>query len=258
MRRSHVPLIISAGIMVFLYLPIVVLVVQSFNDSRFGGNWSGFTLKWYEMLFEHRGVITSTKNTLIVAFTATILSTVLGTMAAWALHRYQGKLQTGHQILVHGPLVVPDILMGISLLLLFVNLSIPLGLMTVILAHTTFGLSYVAFVVLGRLQEFDHSLLDAARDLGAGAWTTLWRVLLPLLWPGIAAGALLAFTLSLDDFVITFFVSGPGSSTLPVQVYGMMKHGQPALINALSVIFMGATFSIVVLSQLLLKRHSDK
>ncbi|MDP0498371.1 MAG: ABC transporter permease [Verrucomicrobiota bacterium JB024] len=244
-------------ILVFLYLPILVLFAQSFNDARFGGSWNGFTLKWYKLLFEHRGVITATENTLIVAVTATLLSTVLGTLAAWALHRFQSRMQKVHQVLIYGPLVVPDILMGISLLLLFVNLSVPLGLGTVIVAHSTFGLSYVAFVVLGRLQEFDHSLLDAARDLGAGSWTTLWRVLLPLLWPGIAAGALLAFTLSLDDFVITFFVAGPGSSTLPVQVYGMMKHGQPALINALSVLFMSATFGIVLASQFLLRKRYD-
>lgn len=257
MKRSRFPFVATTLILVFLYLPILVLFAQSFNDARFGGSWNGFTLKWYKLLFEHRGVITATENTLIVAVTATLLSTVLGTLAAWALHRFQSRMQKVHQVLIYGPLVVPDILMGISLLLLFVNLSVPLGLGTVIVAHSTFGLSYVAFVVLGRLQEFDHSLLDAARDLGAGSWTTLWRVLLPLLWPGIAAGALLAFTLSLDDFVITFFVAGPGSSTLPVQVYGMMKHGQPALINALSVLFMSATFGIVLASQFLLRKRYD-
>ncbi|MCB1120556.1 MAG: ABC transporter permease [Verrucomicrobiae bacterium] len=256
MKPSRLPLFVTVAILLFLYLPILVLVVQSFNDSRFGGSWGGFTLKWYDLLFEHRGVIASTKNTLIVALSATVLSTVLGTLAAWSLHRFHSRLQKVHMILVYGPLVVPDILMGISLLLLFVNLSIPLGLFTVILAHTTFCLSYVVFVILGRLQEFDHQVLDAARDLGAGTWTVVKKVLLPLLWPGIAAGALLAFTLSLDDFVMTFFVAGPGSATLPVQVYGMMKHGQPALINALSVLFMTATFGIALLGQFLMKKQA--
>src|SRR5690606_1932365 len=154
-------------------------------------------------------------NTLIIALTATVVSMVFGTLAAWVLHRYRTMLQRLHYVLVYAPLVVPDILMGISLLMLFVNLHTQLGLGTVILAHTTFCISYVALVVLGRLQDFDETLLDAARDLGAGPLTVAWRILLPLLGPGIAAGGLLAFTLSVDDFVITFFTAGPGSTTLP-------------------------------------------
>jgi spermidine/putrescine transport system permease protein len=257
MRPSRVPLVVSLLMAVFLYIPIVMLVVQSFNAARFGGQWEGFSFIWYERLLDNRPVWLATRQSLIVAVTSTLFSTVLGTIAAWALHRYRSRLQDAHYLLVYSPLVVPDILMGMSLLLLFVNLGVQLGVGTVMVAHITFCTSYVAFVLLGRLQDFDFSLIDAARDLGAREATIFLKIILPLLGPGILAGALLAFTLSIDDFVITFFVSGPGSSTLPVHVYSMMKHGTPSLINALSVILMTVTFSLVLISQPLLKKHTQ-
>ena len=249
MKPSRFPLTVATLTLIFFYVPILMLVIQSFNEARYGGMWQGFSLRWYEDLFQNEAIWRATRNTTIVAIATTIISTVLGTIAAWVLHTYQTRLQSFHNLLVYAPLVVPDILMGISLLMLFVNLGVGLGLTTIIIAHITFCTSYVALVVLGRLQDFDFTLLDAAQDLGARWPTILWRVLLPLLGPGIAAGGLLAFTLSIDDFVITFFVAGPGSSTLPVHVYSMMKHGTPTLINALSVVFMAVTFSIVILSQ---------
>jgi spermidine/putrescine transport system permease protein len=253
-------MLVSIGVMVFLYAPIVVLVIFSFNDSRYPGAWHGWTLRWYRQLLEAqsveaRDIWRATRNTLSVAFCATAISMVFGTMAAWAMHRFKTRLQSAHQMLVYAPLVVPDILMGISLLMLFVNMSVNLGLTTIIIAHTTFCISYVALVVLGRLQDFDHTLVDAARDLGANGFSVCWRILLPLLGPGIAAGGLLAFTLSVDDFVITFFTAGPGSTTLPVQVYSMMRHGTPTLINALSVIFIIITFSVVIFSQRILQKR---
>jgi spermidine/putrescine transport system permease protein len=261
-KRSRLPMLVSISVMVFLYAPIIVLVIYSFNDSRYPGSWNGFTMKWYKQLIEAHTVEAcdiwrATRNTFFVAICATLFSMVLGTMAAWALYRHSSKLQKFHQALIYAPLVVPDILMGISLLMLFVNLSIQLGLTTIILAHTTFCISYVALVVLGRLQDFDHTLVDAARDLGANNINVGLRILLPLLGPGIAAGGLLAFTLSVDDFVVTFFTSGPGSTTLPVQVYSMMRHGTPTLINALSVIFIVITFSVVIFSQRILQKRSN-
>ncbi len=249
MRRSRLPLLAGIGVLLFLYLPMVALVAQSFNASRFGGRWMGFSLKWYARLFENRPIWDALWNSLFVALVGTGVSVVLGTLSGWAMHRYRGGLQRVHHSLVYAPLVVPDVLMGISLLLLFVNSGVPLGLGTISLAHITFCISYVAFVVLGRLQEFDDSVLDAARDLGAGWWTTFWRVVLPMLAPGIASGAVLAFTLSIDDFVITFFVAGPGSTTLPVHVYSMIRHGTPTLINALSGLLMAVTFGLVLLGQ---------
>lgn len=261
-QRSRFPMIVSICVMIFLYAPILVLILYSFNDSRYPGSWHGFTLKWYRMLIEAstvevRDIWRATRNTFIVAFFATFISMVFGTMAAWALYRFQSKFQKFHQALIYAPLVVPDILMGISLLMLFVNLSINLGLTTIIIAHTTFCISYVALVVLGRLQDFDHTLVDAARDLGANNMKVGLRILLPLLGPGIAAGGLLAFTLSVDDFVVTFFTSGPGSTTLPVQVYSMMRRGTPTLINALSVIFIVITFSVVIFSQRILQKRNN-
>ena len=249
MPRSRTPWITTVAVLAFFYLPVVALVANSFNRSRFGGSWEGFTLDWYVRLYGQREIWSALSNTLVIAVVATAVSTVLGTTAALALHRYRGRLQKLHYLLVYTPLVIPEILMGIGLLLFFVTVGLRLGLVTVALSHVTFCISYVAFVVLGRLQDFDWGLVEAAQDLGATPWVAFRRVVLPNLAPGIAAGALLAFTLSIDDFVITFFTSGPGSTTLPVRIYSMIKHGSPALINALSTLLLLVTFTTVWLSQ---------
>ena len=251
MRSRYTSLFVTLMVLVFMYLPIIMLVAQSFNESRYGGKWNGFSLKWYEALFNDASIINATINTLIVAFVATIISTSLGTCAAWALNRYRhSRLQSAHYAIIYAPMVMPDILMGISLLLLFVSLQVDLGLTTVIIAHTTFCVSFVTFTVLARLQDFDFNIIQAAQDLGAGNVRIFIKIILPLLGPGIAAGAMMAFTLSMDDFVVTFFVGGPGSTTLPVKVYSMMKHGPPAIINALSVVFMALTFTVAIAGQL--------
>jgi len=247
--RSRTPWITTVAVLAFFYLPVVALVANSFNRSRFGGSWEGFTLDWYVRLYGQREIWSALSNTLVIAVVATAVSTVLGTTAALALHRYRGRLQKLHYLLVYTPLVIPEILMGIGLLLFFVTVGLRLGLLTVALSHVTFCISYVAFVVLGRLQDFDWGLVEAAQDLGATPWVAFRSVVLPNLAPGIAAGALLAFTLSIDDFVITFFTSGPGSTTLPVRIYSMIKHGSPALINALSTLLLLVTFTTVWLSQ---------
>lgn len=253
MRRSLTPLVVTIAVLAFFYLPVVVLVVNSFNASRFGGEWSGFTLAWYRRLAAAPEIWHALGNTAIIALVSTVGATVLGTAAAFALDRYRSRLQDAHYLLVYAPLVIPEILMGISLLLFFVALRVELGYATIVIAHITFCVSYVAMVVLGRLQDFDWSLVEAAQDLGADAFTTARRVVLPLLAPGIAAGALLAFTLSVDDFVITFFVAGPGTTTLPLRIYSMIKHGSPPLINALSTLLLVVTTTAVWLSQRLLE-----
>lgn len=259
MKHSRLPMYVTAGILCFFYLPIVVLIVNSFNVSRFGGTWEGATLDWYRLLFAERSIWAALVNTTIIAISATALSAVLGTTAAFALHRYHTRLQRMHYTLIYTPLVVPEILMGIGLLLFFVALGFRLGLLTVFLAHVTFCVSYVAMVVLARLQDFDFTLVEAAQDLGAGRWTVARRILLPLLWPGIAAGSLLAFTLSIDDFVITFFVSGPGSTTLPVRIYSMIKHSKHMpMINALSVLLLVVTTGAVWGSQALQKKEKAR
>ena len=249
MKRSLFPLCVTIVVLVFFYLPIVVLVVNSFNASRFGGSWEGFSFHWYSRLFRQGEIWQAVENTLVIAVAATLVSTLIGTTAAFALHRYASRLQRVHFTLIYTPLVVPEVLMGMSLLLLFVALGVNLGLFTIFIAHVTFCISYVAMVVLGRLQDFDFAMVEAAQDLGAGWWTVIWRVLLPLLAPGIAAGALLAFTLSVDDFVISFFVAGPGSTTLPIRIYSMIKHGSPPLINALSTLLLVLTFTVLLITQ---------
>lgn len=254
MKHRYTSLIITFMVLAFMYLPMLSLIVQSFNESKYGGKWMGFSLKWYQALFHDKAVIDATLNTLWVAFMATIVSVILGTGAAWALNRFQSRMQQINYTLFSAPLMVPDLLMGISLLLLFVNLGVSLGLTTVILAHITFCVSFVTFTVLARLQDFDFTLIQAARDLGAGNWKIFRKIVLPLIAPGIVAGALMAFTLSMDDFVVTFFVGGPGSTTLPVKVYSMIKHGAPAIINALSVVFMAMTLTIALAGQFLMRK----
>ncbi len=202
MRRSRLPIVVTAAVLIFFYLPIVILVVNSFNASRFGGSWQGFSLKWYVRLFHEPEIWAAARNTLLIASTVTAVSLVLGTCSALALHKFaKSRLQRAHYLLIYTPLVVPEILMGISLLMAFVAAGIRLGLFTIFLAHVTFCISFVALVVLARLQDFDDAIIEAAQDLGAGWWAVTRRVLLPMLVPGLAAGGLLAFTLSVDDFV---------------------------------------------------------
>lgn len=257
MRRSRLPMVITLLVLAFFYLPIVVLVINSFNASRFGGAWKGFSLKWYQLLLKDASIWEALKNSLILAGVATLGAMVLGTAGAFALHRFsRSRLQRAHYAIIYLPLVIPDILMGLSLLLFFVAIGVDLGMTTLVIAHITFCLSYVAMTVLGRLQDFDYSIVEAAQDLGAGTWTTLWKILIPILAPGILAGGLMAFTLSIDDFVISFFVAGPGVTTLPIKVYSMIKHGAPALINALSTILLLATFLCVGISQYLNYRRT--
>ena len=240
---------VTAFVLLFFYAPLVVLVANSFNASRFGGTWEGFTLHWYSDLARNREVLEAFQRTMTIALWATPVATILGTLAAFALHRFHTRLQSVHLAFVQLPLVLPEVLMGFSLLLFFIATGWGLGMTAIWAAHVTFCISFVAMIILARLQDFDFTLLDAARDLGATGWQAAWRVLLPLLWPGILAGALLAFTLSIDDFVITFFVSGPGTTTLPVQIYSMMKTSRSLpVINALSALLLLVTIILVATS----------
>ncbi len=253
-KRRAFSTAITIGALVFFHAPLVVLVVNSFNTSRFGLTWDGFTLKWYEELFRNREVLAALWRTLKIALLATPVAAVLGTLAALALHRHRSRLQQAHMLMVQLPLVIPELLMGFSLLLFFVATGWQLGMTTIWIAHVTFCISFVTMVMLARLQDFDFTLLDAARDLGASRWQAARRVLLPLLWPGVLASALLSFTLSIDDFVITFFVSGPGTTTLPVQIYSMMKLSRSMpVINALSALLLLATIVLVMSSHILIR-----
>ena len=255
MKRSWLPAVITIGVILFLFAPLGVLVVNSFNASRFGGEWEGFTWNWYEKLWAAGDVWESLWITLKIAVSASLAAMVLGTLAAYALHRFRSWLQNVHHMLITLPLVMPDILMGMSLLALFVLTGVETGLLTIWIAHVTFCLSFVTMVVLGRLQDFDFALMDAARDLGATQAKAVKKVLVPLLLPGVLAGGLLAFTLSIDDYVITFFVSGPGTTTLPLRVASMMKTSRSLpMINALSTLLIASTFLIAVCSSRLQRR----
>lgn len=258
MKRSTFPILSIVAVLVFFYVPIAVLIVNSFNAARFGGNWEGFTFKWYEKLWHADEIWTALWTSLKIATLSSLAAMLLGTLAAFALHRFKSGLQKLHLGALTVPLVMPDILMGISLLLFFVALGVPTGFFTIWIAHVTFCLSYVAMVVLGRLQDFDFTLIEAARDLGAGRWYAARTVMLPLLAPGIIAGGLLAFTLSIDDFVITFFVQGAGTTTLPLRVYSMMKVSQNMpMINALSTLLLLMTFAAVIFSFKLTKNKTS-
>lgn len=245
-------------VLAFFYLPMIVMTVNSFNNSKYGVTWKGFTLQWYMDMFNDPKVIQTLLNSLIIGISAMIASMILGTLAAFCINYYKTKLQFIHNNLILIQLGVPDILMGMSLLLFFISIHIKLGLLTIFLAHVTFCISYVTMVVLGRLQNFDFAIIEAAKDLGATWPVIIRKIMLPLLSPGIVAGGLLAFTLSIDDFVITFFVTGPGSTTLPVYIYSMMKHGSPTIVNAISVFILIGTFFLVYFSQKLTDSKKTK
>lgn len=248
--RGHVLCAYAMAVLVFLYLPLVILAGYSFNSSRLNAVWSGFTTKWYVQLLHDRYVLDAFTNSLTIAIIATVVSTVLGTMAAMALHRYKFKSKNFIDGLLYLPILVPEIVMGLSMLVLFSQVQIPLGKITLIIAHITFCLSFVVITVHSRLETMEPELEYAAQDLYATPWQTFRYVTLPLAMPGIVAGALIAFTLSIDDFVISFFVAGPDSTTLPLYIYGLVKRGLSPEINALSTLMMVTTVVLVVMAQI--------
>lgn len=237
---------------IFMYIPILILVIFSFNDSRFvSGAWKGFTFDWYMQLFQDEAIGNALKNSLIISLSSTFISTIFGTMVALAMERntFRGKL--AFDSLLYLPIIIPDIAMAVMLLLFFVLINMPLGRNTIIISHIAFNISFVAVVVRARMAQLDPALEEAAQDLYANHSETFRRVTLPLLMPGILGGALLAFTLSLDDFVITFFTSGPGSTTLPMRIYSMVKLGVTPEINALSSMMLMVSFVLVFISFLI-------
>lgn len=241
----------------FLYAPILLLVVFSFNNSRFAAAaWKGFTFNWYAELFSNEAIGSALRNSLYVAVVSTLISAVFGTMVSLAMERYTFKGKLAFDALLYLPIIIPDIAMAVMLLMFFVMIKMPLGFTSIIISHVAFNISFVAVVVRARLSQFDRTLEEAAQDLYADQWKTFRFVTLPLIMPGILGGSLLAFTLSLDDFVITFFTSGPGSTTLPLRIYSMVKLGVTPEINALSSIMLVASFILVFLS-FILQRGGD-
>lgn len=245
----------SLAVYAFLYIPLAIVVIFSFNDSKLNAEWVGFTLEWYQRLAADASMIQAAANSLFIALVASAIATVLGTMAGIAMHRFKPKLLP---FLVFTPVAMPEILLGVSLLIFFLNSAQPalasvgiefdLGLVTVVLAHITFSIGFVAIIVRARLAGMDDSIFEAARDLGATPWQTFRLVTFPLILPGIIAGALMAFTLSIDDFVITFFTAGVGTKTLPLEIYTMIKVAVTPEVNAVSTLLMLLTLAMIVIA----------
>jgi spermidine/putrescine transport system permease protein len=242
-RRSKALVAAAVAGYAFLYIPLVIVVAYSFNDSRLNAEWVGFTLGWYDKLFHNEGMLVAAGNSLLIGLVASLVSTVLGTMAGVALYRYPMWLLS---LLVLAPIAIPEILMGVSLLIFFVLLNLTLGLVSVALAHIAFCIGFVAIVVRARLAGMDESLTEAARDCGATPWQAFRYVTLPLIMPGVVAGALMAFTLSIDDFVITFFTAGAGTVTLPLEIYSMIKIAVTPEVNAVSTLLMLLTLALII------------
>lgn len=230
----------------FLYLPLTIVVAYSFNDSRLNAEWVGFTLHWYQVLLNDEEMLAAAGNSLLIALIASLSATVLGTMAGIAMHRYKLRVLT---FMVLAPVAMPEILLGVSLLLFFIQiLNLTLGLLSIVLAHVTFSIGFVAVIVQARLVSLDESLFEAARDLGASPWQTFCHITFPLIRPAVIAGGLMAFTLSIDDFVITFFTAGVGVQTLPLRIYSMIKIAVTPEVNAISTLLMLLTLTLTMLA----------
>ena len=253
MNKRRTSLFFFCFTMLFFYLPLIILVVYSFNEGK-SMVWKGFSLKWYRELFTYsENIWKAFRYSIGVALFSGFLSTVIGTLGAIALKWYSFKSKKYLQLLTGLPLVVPDIIIGVSLLIMFASIHWKLGLLTIFIAHTTFNIPYVLFIVMARLEEFDYSVVEAAYDLGATERQALQKVILPMLFPAIVSGFLMAVTLSFDDFVITFFVAGPGSSTLPLRIYSMIRLGVSPVINALSVILIALSILLTISTKKLQK-----
>lgn len=234
----------------YIYFPILILIIFSFNTQKINVRWEGFTLHWYGVLFNDQNVILATRNTLIIAFASTIVSTIIGTLAALALQRYRFPGYGAAESLLYVPVIIPEVVMGISLLAFFASIGMTLGLGTITLSHIAFNIPFVTLVVRARLHGFDKSIEEAAMDLGANELTTFWRVTLPTIMPGVLSGALLAFTLSLDDYVITYFTAGPGSTTLPLRIFSMVRFAVTPEVNALSTLWVLTVFIVLLIGQI--------
>ena len=258
-QRVSMSQTVLAVTLVFLFLPLLVLVVYSFNGST-SMTWSGFSFRWYERLFSSRELWRALRNSLIIAVSSAATATVLGTIGAIGVSWYKFRMRGYVQTVSFLPMILPEIIIGVSLSIFFAGIGIPLGLFTIYVAHTTFNLPFVFLMVMARLDEFDFSIIEAAADLGANEKETLFKVTLPICMPGIISGLLTAITLSLEDFVITFFVAGPGSSTLPIFIYSAItrKGGVTPLISALSVVMILTTVLLCILLRKFLKYIAAK
>jgi spermidine/putrescine transport system permease protein len=251
----------------FLYLPIALLVAYSFNKSRLNIQWQGFTLEWYREMFANEPLMRTLKNSLVIASITTVIAVLLGTTGAWLLYRYRYRFKSMWEALLFIPMAIPEVIMGVSFLLLFAAIEPSLntwldaifgaadeprfsrGLLTTVIAHTTFCFPFVLIAVQARLADVDPNLEEAAMDLGATPMQAFWKVMVPYLMPGIVSGALMAFTLSMDEVIVTYFVAGPESKTLQLEIYDHVKRGINPMLNAVSAVFIVATAVLVVLAE---------
>jgi spermidine/putrescine transport system permease protein len=246
MRRGFWLWAAALAVYAFLYLPLLIVVIYSFNDSRLNAEWVGFTWHWYDVLLHDEDMLAAAGNSLFIALTSSLMTTILGTMAGIAMHRYRMKALI---FMVMTPVAMPEILLGVSLLLFFIQiLNLTLGMFSIIIAHITFSIGFVAIVVRTSLAGMDESIFEAARDCGASPWKTFRHITFPLILPSVVAGGLMAFTLSIDDFVITFFTAGVGVSTLPLRIYSMIKIAVTPEVNAVSTLLMLLTLALIVLA----------
>lgn len=245
----------TALVMVFFYLPIAILIGFSFNTSRLNILWEGFTLQWYAAIWRDNVLVRSLNNSLIVAAVTTVLSVVLGTGGAWLLYRYRFPAVRLWQTLIFIPMIVPEVIMGVSLLILYVVINLELGYTTIIISHVTFCFPFVMVAVQARLAGLDPSLEEAAMDLGATPAGAFRRVLVPYLMPAIISGALMSFTLSLDELIVTYFTASAGTRTLPLEIFGRVKKGLDPTLNAISTVFILSTVVLVVATEILKRRN---
>ena len=244
------------GAFFFLYFPIVSLIIFSFNDSKRNITWQGFTLRYYEKAYENAQLHEAFLNSMIVASVSTTVSTILGAMLGLALYRFRFPAQGPYEGMVHLPIVIPEICLAVAMVAFFATVQIPLGLFTITVSHIAFSIPFVAVVIRARMAGFDRSLEEASSDLGASQWQTFWNVTFPYMKPGLVAGALLAFTLSLDDFVITFFTSGPGSTTFPIKIYSMVRFSVTPEVNAASTALIVVTLALTITALVIQSRAS--
>jgi spermidine/putrescine transport system permease protein len=244
------------SILLLLYLPIAVLVINSFNASKYGVHWAGFTWKWYIKLFANESLMQAAGHSLLIAVTSASIATIIGTLAAVALHRYQFKGKAILSSMVFISMLTPEIVLAIALLIIFILVGIQLGFWSLLLGHITFCLPFVIVAVYSRLKGFDMKMLEAARDLGATEGQVFMKIILPLALPAVAAGWLLSFTLSLDDVIVSAFVTGPGYEILPLKVYSMVRVGVSPEVNSISTVLLVISLILVIISQLLLREKN--
>jgi len=244
-------------VLFYVYAPILILVVNSFNASRYGSKWGGFTFKWYDKLFLNDTLMEAGWHTLQVGLTSATAATVIGTLAAVALQRYRFYGKGAVSSLVFVSMLTPDIVMAIALLILFVTLGIELGYISLLIAHITFCLPFVIISVFSRLRDMDMSVTEAARDLGANEWQVFRKIILPMILPAVASGWLLSFTLSIDDVIVSSFVTGPGYEILPLKIYSMVRVGVSPEVNAISTLLFVGSVALIVISQLLLRKKGN-